>query len=56
MPVRTEYTRYAAKMARKIVADAAMGGSPAPDAEFFKQLAKALDEVAEALESLKIKE
>lgn len=56
MSVRTEYTRFAAKLARKVVTDAGPGGTPAPDAEFYKQLAKALDEVAEAMESLKIKE
>ena len=56
MAVRTEYTRFAAKLARKIVADSAMGGTPAADADFYKQMAKALDEIAEALESLKVKE
>jgi hypothetical protein len=30
--------------------DAAMGGTPQPDAEFFKALAKALDEIAAGLE------
>jgi hypothetical protein len=56
MPIRTEYTRHAAKLARKIHADAALGGPAKMDGEFFKQLAKALDEIAEALESLKVKE
>jgi len=56
MSIRTEYTRHAAKLARKIHADAALGGAPLPDGEFFKQLAKALDEIAEALDNLKVKE
>jgi len=56
MSIRTEYTRFAAKLARKVHADSALGGAPAPDGEFYKQLAKALDEIAEALESLKVKE
>lgn len=38
MGVGTEYTRHAAKLARKIHADSALGGSPVPDAELFKQL------------------
>ena len=29
----TEYIRHAAKLARKLQMDAAMGGSPQPDAE-----------------------
>lgn len=52
MGVGTEYTRGAAKLARKTHADSAIGGSPAPDAELFKQLGKALEEIAEAVESL----
>lgn len=56
MSIRTEYTRFAAKLARKVHADSALGATPAPDGEFFKQLAKALDEIAEALENLKVKE
>jgi hypothetical protein len=56
MSIRTEYTRHAAKLARKIHADAALGGPAKLDAEFYKQLAKALDEIAEALDDLKVKE
>jgi hypothetical protein len=50
MKPATDYIRHAAKLARKIQMDAAMGGTPQPDAEFFKALAKALDEVAAGLE------
>ena len=50
MKPATDYIRHAAKLARKLQMDAAMGGTPQPDAEFFKALAKALDEVAAGLE------
>lgn len=50
--VKTEYTRHAAKLARQIHAEAALGGTPAPNAEFFRQLAKALDEIADQLETV----
>ncbi len=46
----TDYIRHAARLARKIQVDAAMGGTPAPDAEFYKTLAKALEEIAAGLE------
>lgn len=48
----TDYIRHTAKLARKLQADAALGGSASPDAEFWKSLAKALDECAEGLEAL----
>jgi hypothetical protein len=48
----TDYTRHAARLARKIQADAALGGSPQADAEFYKVLAKALEEIAQGLESV----
>jgi hypothetical protein len=50
MKPATDYIRHAAKLARKLQMDAAMGGTPQPDAEFFKALAKALDEAAAGLE------
>lgn len=50
MPPATDYIRHAARLARKIQLDAALGGAPAPDAEFYKVLAKALEEVAAGLE------
>ena len=46
----TDYIRHAARLARKVHMDAAMGGTPQPDAEFYKTLAKALEEIAEGLE------
>jgi DNA-directed RNA polymerase subunit K/omega len=50
MPPTTDYIRHAARLARKVHMDSAMGGSPAPDAEFYKVLAKALEEIAAGLE------
>ena len=52
MRPETDYIRHAAKLARKLQADAALGGTPQPDAEFWKTLAKALDECAQGLETL----
>ncbi len=46
----TDYIRHAARLARKLQMDAAMGGTPQPDAEFYKTLSKALDEIAAGLE------
>ena len=46
----TDYIRHAARLARKLQMDAAMGGTPHPDAEFFKTLSKAFDEIAAGLE------
>jgi hypothetical protein len=48
----TDYIRHAARLARKIHMDAAMGGAPQPDSEYYKVLAKALEEIASGLESL----
>lgn len=50
MPPATDYIRHAARLARKIQMDAAMGGPPQADAEFYKTLAKALEEIAAGLE------
>jgi hypothetical protein len=50
MPPATDYVRHAARLARKIHLDSAMGGTPQPDSEFYKTLAKALEEIAAGLE------
>ena len=50
MPPATDYIRHAARLARKVHMDATLGGAPAPDAEFYKVLAKALEEVATGLD------
>lgn len=49
MPPETDYIRHAARLARKLHADAALGAPVPPDAEFWKTLAKALDQCAEGL-------
>lgn len=50
MPPATDYIRHAARLARKVHLDSALGGSPQPDSDFYKALAKALDEIAAGLE------
>ncbi|HEU5171377.1 MAG TPA: hypothetical protein VFU46_12605 [Gemmatimonadales bacterium] len=49
---QTDYIRHAARLARKLHLDAAMGGAVQPDAEFYKTLAKALEEIAAGLEQV----
>lgn len=51
MQVKTDYILHAARLARQVHMDAALGGTPAPDAEFYKTLAKALNDIAEGLEA-----
>jgi hypothetical protein len=46
----TDYIRHAARLARKLQMDSATGGTPQPDAEFYKALSKAFDEIAAGLE------
>jgi hypothetical protein len=53
MRVSTDYIRHAARLTRKLSAGAALGGpAPTPDAEFYKTLAKALEEIAQGFEDL----
>ena len=53
MKPSTDYIRHTAKLARKVHMDASLGGgTPQPDAEFYKQLAKALEEIAAGLEQV----
>lgn len=52
MRPQTDYLRHAAKLARKLQLDAGPGGTAQPDAEFWKVLAKALDECAQGLDAL----
>jgi hypothetical protein len=54
MRVATDYIRHAARAARKYAGDP-LGGAPpsqTPDAEFYKTLAKALEEIAAGLDAL----
>jgi DNA-directed RNA polymerase subunit K/omega len=52
MKPATDYIRHAARLARKLQMDAAMGTPAAPDAEFYKALSKALEEIATGLEQV----
>ena len=56
MKPSTDYFGHAARLARKIQMDAAMGGTPQPDADFYKALAKALEEIAAGLELVSARE
>jgi len=56
MQVATDYIRHAARAARKCAGDP-LGGEPQPpDPEFFRTLAKALEEIAVGLERLGTRE
>jgi hypothetical protein len=46
----TDYVRHAARMARQLVLDAGPGGTATPTPEFYTTLAKALEQLAEAVE------
>ena len=52
MAIQTDYIHHAARLARQIHLDAAMGGTPSPDADFYKTLAKALTDIAEGLDAV----
>ncbi len=45
-----DYIRHAARLARQLVQDAGPGGTPVPDAEFYRTLAKAMEQAADAIE------
>jgi hypothetical protein len=49
----TDYVRHAANLSRKIYLDASLhGGNATADPEFFKALAKALEDIADGLEQV----
>jgi hypothetical protein len=50
MGISTDYVRYAAKLSRKLYLDAAAGTPTTPDPEFYKTLAKALEDIADGLD------
>lgn len=50
MGTSTDYVRYAAKLSRKLYLDASMGTPATPDPEFYKTLAKALEDIADGLD------
>ena len=51
MAPTTDYVRHAAKLTRKLYLDASLG-TAAPDAEYYKTLAKALEDIADGLDQL----
>lgn len=51
MPPATDYIRHAARLARKLQLEAGLGGPPPqPDADFYRALSKAFEEIAAGLE------
>lgn len=52
MPPKTDYTRHVARLTRKLQADATLGGTATPDGEYWRQLAKALEEIADAIDRI----
>src|SRR5438552_3413476 len=52
MRVATDYIRHAARLARKSAGDPLGGAPQPPDPEFYRTLAKALEEIAAGLEQL----
>lgn len=52
MRVSTDYVRHAARAARKCAGDPLGGKSQPPDADFYRTLAKAFEEIAAGLEQL----
>lgn len=56
MPPKTDYIRHVARLTRQLHASAAMGDAATPDADYWKQLAKAMEEIAEAIERIPTKD
>lgn len=53
----TDYLEHLARLSRKLHTDAGLGGPPPhPDAEFYKVLAKAADEIVQAFKVLSQRE
>jgi hypothetical protein len=52
MAPTTDYVRHAAKLSRKLYLDASLGTTTAPDPEYYKTLAKALEDIADGLDQL----
>ena len=46
----TDYIRHAAKLSRKLFLEASTGVPSTPDPEFYKTLAKALEDIADGLD------
>jgi len=52
MSPTTDYIRHAARLTRKLYMDASLGTPAAPDPEYYKTLAKALEDIADGLEQV----
>jgi len=52
MQVATDYIRHAARAARKCAGDPLGGPAQSPDPDFYRTLAKALEEIAAGLEQV----
>lgn len=52
MRIATDYIRHAARAARRCAGDALGGPPETPTPEFYRTLAKALEEIAAGLEQL----
>jgi hypothetical protein len=46
----TDYIRHAAKLSRKLFLDAGAGLPSTPDPEYYRTLAKALEDIADGLD------
>lgn len=56
MPPATDYVRHAARLARKYQLEAQLGTPVTPDADYWKTLAKALEEIASGLEQIRTRD
>ena len=48
----TDYIRHAAKLTRKLYLDTSMGTPSTPDPDYYKTLAKALEDIADGLDQI----
>jgi len=50
MAPSVDYIRHAAKLSRKLYLDGSISGEVQPEPDFYKTLAKALEDIADGLE------
>jgi hypothetical protein len=57
MPPATDYIEHLGRLARKLYTEAGLGGSaPQPDAEFYKVLAKATEQIVQGFNAISRRE
>jgi len=57
MPPATDYIEHLGRLARKLYTEAGLGGSaPQPDAEFYKVLAKATEQIVQGFNTISRRE